>query len=71
MLSQGAWTEDFIASIGGRDALKSIPPTTQIYYYVPVDGYLLVLVGTYYHENEKQVVCDLMTLIAQTGSFSD
>lgn len=66
MIEQGVLTEESVAAVGGRDALKAIPPTTQMGLYAVVDGYLYAITGTYYDAAEKDMVLDTMTVIAQT-----
>ena len=67
MLEMGAFTEEQIEALGGREALLAIPPTTQLSVYAVVDGCLYTYVGTYYTEEQKQNVLDCITvLVANT-----
>lgn len=63
MIEAGGLTEADIEAYGGREALLSIPPTTQIMVYATVDNYLFAYVGTYYGDEQKQAVIDALTVI--------
>lgn len=63
MIEAGGLTEAEIEAYGGRDALLSIPPTTQIMVYAAIDDYLFAYVGTYYGDEQKQAVIDALTVI--------
>ncbi len=66
MLEQGMLTEADIESYGGREALKAIPPATQVFMSRIIDGKAYSFVGTYYSEEEKEILIDGLTLIMET-----
>lgn len=66
LIDQGVYTEEQIEASGGREALLSIPPTTQVAIYAAKDGYGYVCTGTYYAEEQKQMVLDTMTIMIGT-----
>ena len=66
MIDQGVYTEEQIASAGGREVLLSIPPTTQISITAERDGYLYTCTGTYYDQEQKQMVLDTMAIVIGT-----
>ncbi|MCH5340357.1 MAG: hypothetical protein J1E01_02705 [Acetatifactor sp.] len=66
LIEEGVYTEAQIEASGGREALLAIPPTTQIAIYAEKDGYGFVCTGTYYAEDQKQMVLDTMTIMLGT-----
>lgn len=66
LIEQGVYTEAQIDAAGGREVLLSIPPTTQVAIYAEKDGYGFVCTGTYYKEDQKQMVLDTMTIMLGT-----
>lgn len=66
LIEQGVYTEEQIDAAGGREVLLAIPPTTQIAIYAEKDGYGFVCTGTYYAEDQKQMVLDTMTIMLGT-----
>lgn len=66
MLETGAITQQFLDENGGREVLLSIPETAQIYFYTVKDGNLYTYIGTYYNEEQKQIVMDTINIMAQT-----
>ena len=66
LIEEGIYTEAQIEASGGREALLAIPPTTQIAIYAEKDGYGFVCTGTYYAEDQKQMVLDTMTILLGT-----
>ncbi len=65
MLEQGVLDQETVDAMG-REALLSIPPTTQVMVYTENNGELFAFVGTYYEEAHKAVVMDMITILAQT-----
>lgn len=66
LIDEGVYTEEQIEASGGREALLSIPPTTQVAIYAAKDGYGYVCTGTYYAADQKQMVLDTMTIMIGT-----
>ena len=66
LLEAGTITEETIESMGGREALLSIPPSHQITMYAVVDSQLIIYTGTYYEDTQKQVVTDTLTVMIST-----
>lgn len=66
VIEQGIYTEAQIEAAGGREALKSIPPTTQMAIYAEKDGYCYVCTGSYYAEDQRQLVLDTMAAMIGT-----
>lgn len=66
MIEQGVYTEQQIEDAGGREILLSIPPTTQISITAKKDGYLYTCSGTYYEQEQKQIVLDTMAIVLGT-----
>lgn len=66
MIEEGVYTEADIDALGGRERILSAPPTTQIAIYAEKDGYVYVCTGTYYEEDQKQIVLDTMTIMIGT-----
>ena len=52
--------------MGGREAITAIPDTDQLLLYVVVDGQLCLYTGTYYAAEQKALVLEAMTTMAQT-----
>ena len=46
--------------------LLNIPETAQIYFYTVKDGNLYTYIGTYYNEEQKQIVMDTINIMVQT-----
>lgn len=67
MLDTGILTEESLNALGGREVLLSIPSSPQVAFYIPIDGNLIIFTGTYFNAEEKQAVCDAITIMAQTG----
>ena len=65
MLEQGVLDQETVDAMG-RETLLSIPPTTQVMVYAVNNGELFVFVGTYYEEAQKDIVLDMITIMAQT-----
>ena len=68
MLKEGIWTQEFIDSYGGREAILAIPATEQMYLYTVNNGWLYLFVGTYYQADQKDMVLSTMTVLAQTAA---
>ena len=66
MIEQGVYTEEQIENAGGREVLLSIPPTTQISITAVKDGYAYTCTGTYYDQEQKQMVLDTMAIVIDT-----
>lgn len=66
MIEEGIYTEADIDALGGRERILSAPPTTQVAIYAEKDGYVYVCTGTYYEEDQKQMVLDTMTIMIGT-----
>ncbi len=66
LVESGAITEDYIESIGGREAILAIPPTDQLTLYAVNGAYLYIYTGTYYDESQKDAVLSCMITMAQT-----
>lgn len=66
MIDSGVYTEEMLEDLGGREALLAIPPTTQIAIYTVKDGTLFSCTGTYFGEEQKQVVLDTMAVMIAT-----
>ncbi len=67
LIDSGAYTEEMIEAAGGREVLLATPPTTQIAIYTVKDGTLFSCTGTYYAEDQKQMVLDTMTIMLDTA----
>lgn len=70
MIESGAITESQIESMGGREALLSIPETNQIQIYAVVDGNLMIYTGTFYDENSREETLDVMRIMIDTTKIS-
>lgn len=70
LLEAEAITEENIASMGGREALLSIPPSHQITMYAVVDDHLVIYTSTYYEQSQKQPVIDALTVMITTSTIS-
>ena len=67
MLSSGAWTEETIETMGGREALLSNNiASDQIQIYQLKNGKIYVYTGNYTDDAQKDMVLDAITVIAQT-----
>ncbi len=66
MLEQGIITEQQIEDMGGRDYLKSTPPTNQVSMMQVIDDEGYMFSGTYFSESDKELVVDALTLIMET-----
>lgn len=66
MIEQGVYTEEQIENAGGREVLLSIPPTTQISITAKQGGYLYTCTGTYFDQEQKQMVLDTMAIVIGT-----
>lgn len=66
MIEEGVYTEEAIENAGGREVLLSIPPTTQISITAKQGGYLYTCTGTYYDQEQKQMVLDTMAIVIGT-----
>lgn len=67
MLSTGAWTEETIEAMGGREALLSNNiASDQIQIYQLKNGKLYVYTGNYTDDAQKDMVLEAITVIAQT-----
>lgn len=67
LIQQGAFTQEDIDALGGREVLLAIPPTDQVYLFVNNGGDLFLCTGTYYADDQKAVVVDAMTVLARTA----
>lgn len=65
MLEQGVLDQETLDSVG-RESFLSIPPTTQVMMYAVREGELFVFVGTYYEAAQKDIVIDMISIMAQT-----
>lgn len=66
LVEQGIYTEEDIESVGGREVLLAVPPTTQISITAKQGGYLYTCTGTYYDQAQKQMVLDTMAIVIGT-----
>ena len=66
MLAAKAWTQEWLDENGGREAMLAIPPADQLYLYAVRDGWMYLFVGTYYEPEQRAVVLNEMTVLAQT-----
>lgn len=66
MIEQGVYTEEEIESIGGREVLLAIPPTKQISVTAKQGDYAYTCTGTYYNQEQKQLVLDAMAIVVGT-----
>lgn len=65
-IEAGALSEEMIEAAGGREALLSIPPTSQVGIYAVVDGHLYIYTGSYFTPEEKQLIIDTITVMIAT-----
>ena len=67
MVETGAWTEETIEAMGGREALLSNNiASDQIQIYQLKNGKIYVYTGNYTDDAQKDTVLDTITVIAQT-----
>ena len=67
MVDTGAWTEETIEAMGGREALLSNNiASDQIQIYQLKNGKIYVYTGNYTDDAQKDMVLDTITVIAQT-----
>ena len=70
MLEEGEWTEEWIASIGGRETLLQIPESEVITLYAVTDGHLILYTGCYAEESHRQAVLDAMAAAVATTEWT-
>ncbi|MBR6801163.1 MAG: hypothetical protein IKM61_05395 [Eubacteriaceae bacterium] len=63
LIENGTLTQELIDFAGGREFFLNIPPVSQIMIYAVVDDTLCLYVGSYYNENEKQLVLDVINVM--------
>ena len=66
MIESGAITEEYLDTYGGREVFLNMAPTKQIVIYAVADGNLCTYIGTYYEEEQKQLVLDEITVLYAT-----
>ena len=66
MIESGAITEEYLDTYGGREVFLNMAPTKQIVIYALADGNLCTYIGTYYEEEQKQLVLDEITVLYAT-----
>lgn len=66
MIETGQWTEEMVEEAGGREAVLAIPDSRAIVVYGVAEGQLIVYGGTYYTEDQKQMVADAVNVMLQT-----
>ena len=66
MIETGQWTEEMVEEAGGREAVLAIPDSRAIVVYGVAEGQLVVYGGTYYTEDQKQMVADAVNVMLQT-----
>ena len=67
MVDTGAWTEETIEAMGGREALLSNNiASDQIQIYQLKNGKIYVYTRNYTDDAQKDMVLDTITVIAQT-----
>ena len=71
LIKNGVFTEDQLNAIGGRDVLKQTPPTNQVSLYAVVNERLCLYTGTYYKEEQKQVILDTINVMISTMEFNE
>lgn len=62
-LESGAFTQEMLDSIGGREALLNAEPTRQVNLYAVVNDKLFIYSGTYHTAEQKQLLVDGLTVI--------
>ena len=67
MIENGAFTQEEIDAFGGRDALLSVPPVSQLYIFSVNGGDLFICTGTYFSADQKADVLEGMTVLARTA----
>lgn len=67
LVSSGNITEEQIEDMGGRDALIESGTSDQIGICAVIDGYLVIVTGTYYEEPDN--VLEAMNILLQTSSI--
>lgn len=65
-LASGEWTEEALASVGGREFFLSIPPVSTVHIHALVDENYVVYAGAYFDEAQKQQVIDAIGVMYQT-----
>lgn len=66
MIETEQWTEEMVEEAGGREAVLAIPDSRAIVVYGVAEGQLVVYGGTYYTEDQKQMVADAVNVMLQT-----
>ena len=66
MVETEQWTEEMVEEAGGREAVLAIPDSRAIVVYGVAEGQLVVYGGTYYTEDQKQMVADAVNVMLQT-----
>lgn len=66
VLESGKWTQADLDAMGGREVLLALPPTEQMFLYLVKDGWLYLYTGTYFNEQQHDMVLDTITVLAQT-----
>jgi len=66
MIETEQWTEEMVEEAGGREAVLAIPDSRAIVVYGVAEGQLIVYGGTYYTEDQKQMVADAVNVMLQT-----
>lgn len=67
MIENGTFTQEEIDAFGGRDALLSVPPVSQLYIFSVNGGDLFICTGTYFSADQKADVLEGMTVLARTA----
>lgn len=70
MIEQGAITEQDIEDLGGREAVLDGASTTQVSVCAIIDGYITIFTGTYYDDETKQEVLNVILGMIQTGNVT-
>lgn len=71
MIENGQWTEEMIEEAGGREEILRIPDSRSIIVYAVEGEKLVVYGGTYYTEDQKQMVADGVNVMLQTTEMKE
>ena len=71
LIEQGSLTEEDVEAYGGRETLIESAATNQITVCAVVDGYIVIVTGTYYSDENKEMVLDGIKTLIKTGSVQE
>lgn len=71
MIENEQWTEEMIEEAGGREEILRIPDSRSIIVYAVAGEKLVVYGGTYYTEDQKQMVADGVNVMLQTTEMKE